>query len=231
MTKNFKGGYKIVSLNGNDLASGDSFVVNGLYENLVNSYKKPILVTEIVIDGEKQQDSFAVVKQSDGGYTIDVYGYALTVTSEDAVSISEVAQVTSIGGVSGDITLGTGLEITEDGELSATGGSGGDKWYIHNYQSPQSTISTLQVVTRASAVATNLKEFVKVIMNATYFGYYNNSGHEMLGCGSFVNGPQTEPFNPTEFFITALDKTSNTLVTVTMTSFTSSQYNSVKEWN
>lgn len=229
MTKNFKGGYKIVSLNGNDLASGDSFVVNGLYENLVNSYKKPILVTEIVIDGEKQQDSFAVVKQSDGGYTIDVYGYALTVTSEDAVSIVEVAQVTSIGGVSGDITLGTGLTITEDGELSAESG-GGSKWYLHNYQSPQSTISTLQVVSRVSTLATNLKEFILVIMNATYFGYYNNTGHEMLGCGSFVNAPQMTPFNPTEFFITALDKTSNTLVTTTLSAFSSSSYNSIKEW-
>lgn len=112
MTKNFKGGYKIVSLNGNDLASGDSFVVNGLYENLVNSYKKPILVTEIVIDGEKQQDSFAVVKQSDGGYKIDVYDYALTVTSEDSVSAVALPEITSIG---------DGLDLT-DGELSATGG-------------------------------------------------------------------------------------------------------------
>lgn len=120
MTKNFKGGYKIVSLNGNDLASGDSFVVNGLYENLVNSYKKPILVTEIVIDGEKQQDSFAVVKQSDGGYTIDVYGYALTVTSEDAVTIAVLPEITSIG---------TGLTL-EDGELSASGGLG--QLYVHN---------------------------------------------------------------------------------------------------
>lgn len=128
MTKNFKGGYKIVSLNGNDLASGDSFAVSGLYENLVNSYKKPILVTEIVIDGEKQQDSFAVVKQSDGGYTIDVYDYTLTVTVEDTVTIAEVTQVDSIGGVSGEITLGTGLSITEEGELSAEGGG---KVYMH----------------------------------------------------------------------------------------------------
>lgn len=114
MTKNFKGGYKIVSLNGNDLASGDSFVVSGLYENLVNSYKKPILVTEIVIDGEKQQDSFAVVKQSDGGYKIDVYDYALTVTSEDSVSAVALPEITSIG---------EGLDLT-DGELSVSGGGG-----------------------------------------------------------------------------------------------------------
>lgn len=122
MTKNFKGGYKIVSLNGNDLASGDSFVVNGLYENLVNSYKKPILVTEIVIDGEKQQDSFAVVKQSDGGYKIDVYDYALTVTSEDSVSAVALPEITSIG---------DGLDLT-DGELSVSGGGGDVKLYNHN---------------------------------------------------------------------------------------------------
>ena len=123
MTKNFKGGYKIVSLNGNDLASGDSFVVNWLYENLVNSYKKPILVTEIVIDGEKQQDSFAVVKQSDGGYKIDVYDYALTVTSEDSVSAVVLPEITSIG---------EGLTL-ENGELSASGG-GGNTLYSHSVQ-------------------------------------------------------------------------------------------------
>lgn len=187
MTKNFKGGYKIVSLNGNDLASGDSFVVNGLYENLVNSYKKPILVTEIVIDGEKQQDSFAVVKQSDGGYKIDVYDYALTVTSEDAVTIAEVTQVNSIGGVSGDITLGTGLSITEDGELSSTGGSG-TKYYMHNV-SFYDTYGSLKLYFLFSYISTSstplttyigLRDKLGVNKAVIASGYANDGTHNII---------------------------------------------------
>lgn len=120
MTKNFKGGYKIVSLNGNDLTSVDAFTIEGLYASLENSYKKPILVTEIVIDGEKEQDAYAVVKKNESGYSIEVYGYALTVTDEDSVTSVALPEITSIG---------TGLDLT-DGELSASGG--GSTLYQHD---------------------------------------------------------------------------------------------------
>lgn len=120
MTKNFKGGYKIVSLYGNDLTSADPFTIDGLYASLENSYKKPILVTEIVIDGEKEQDAYAVVKKNDSGYSIEVYGYALTVTDEDSVTSEALPEITSIG---------SGLDLT-DGELSASGG--GTTLYQHN---------------------------------------------------------------------------------------------------
>lgn len=126
MTKNFKGGYKIVSLNGNDLTSESAFTIKGIYEDLRDSYSKPILVTEIVIDDEKQQDAYAVVKKTESGYTIDVYDYALTVTDEDAVTSEAIVKgITSIDGYEGEVTLGEGLSLTEEGELSATGGGGG----------------------------------------------------------------------------------------------------------
>lgn len=181
MTKNFKGGYKIVSLNGNDLASGDSFVVSGLYENLVNSYKKPILVTEIVIDGEKQQDSFAVVKQSDGGYKIDVYDYALTVTSEDSVSAVALPEITSIG---------TGLTL-EDGELSASGGLG--QLYIHNivFTYTEGTGGSAKVIWQFRFTITNTVE-TAYTSYSDILSYFENvkttispsaSGFNINGCG------------------------------------------------
>lgn len=216
--KVFKGGYKIVSLLNIDITS--DFTISGIYDDIKDSHGKPILVSEINVGGEKMNDAYTIVKQDNTDYIIEVYGYSLTIASDDSVTVASLPEITSIG---------TGLTLT-DGELSASGGGGGDKWYIHNYQSPQSSISTLQVVTRSSALATNLKEFVKVILNATYFGYYNSGGHEMLGCGSFVNAPHIEPFNPNEFFITAVDKTTNTLVTTTFTTFATSSYNSIKEW-
>ena len=171
MTKNFKGGYKIVSLNGNDLASGDSFVVNGLYENLVNSYKKPILVTEIVIDGEKQQDSFAVVKQSDGGYKIDVYDYALTVTSEDSVSAVALPEITSIG---------TGLTLT-DGELSSNV-QGGDI-YFHRYVIKEKTGTAfrcnLEFFISKDTVFTSVEELIN------YFLVEGDTNVILSGTGTF----------------------------------------------
>lgn len=180
MTKNFKGGYKIVSLNGNDLASGDSFVVNGLYENLVNSYKKPILVTEIVIDGEKQQDSFAVVKQSDGGYKIDVYDYALTVTSEDSVSAVALPEITSIG---------DGLDLT-DGELSASGGSG--KIYLHMFNLYET--SPQQVTCRVTLYTTR-KEPFSTIDDFLTFLYQSITQNTTLDVrGTYVSGSNYYPY-------------------------------------
>ena len=182
MTKNFKGGYKIVSLNGNDLASGDSFVVNGLYENLVNSYKKPILVTEIVIDGEKQQDSFAVVKQSDGGYKIDVYDYALTVTSEDSVSAVALPEITSIG---------TGLTL-EDGELSAE--SGGNTLYAHSIRMTSTSTPTLYCmfthISSSNAVidtATKLKNIINDNKNRVASGMIYSSTQTVIISGFYYN--------------------------------------------
>ena len=181
MTKNFKGGYKIVSLNNNDLASGDSFVVNGLYENLVNSYKKPILVTEIVIDGEKQQDSFAVVKQSDGGYKIDVYDYALTVTSEDSVSAVALPEITSIG---------DGLTL-EDGELSATGGN---TLYVHSIRMTSSSSPTLYCMfTHISSsdvtinTATKLKNIINDDKNRVASGMIYSSTQTVIISGFYYN--------------------------------------------
>ena len=202
MTKNFKGGYKIVSLNGNDLASGDSFVVNGLYENLVNSYKKPILVTEIVIDGEKQQDSFAVVKQSDGGYKIDVYDYALTVTSEDSVSAVALPEITSIG---------NGLTLT-DGELSVEGGGSAlyrHDIYIHNAPGNNVYDVVLLVYSHSNAPLNSfakLKAFFNSSNDVVASGYCKTSNHSGLVIKvSFTSG--------TDYTLKVYDVTANDTVT------------------
>lgn len=193
MTKNFKGGYKIVSLNGNDLTSADPFTIDGLYASLENSYKKPILVTEIVIDGEKEQDAYAVVKKNESGYSIEVYGYALTVTDEDAVTSTQITldAVTSIGGVSGDITLGEGLAITEEGELSASGGGGG-KIYLHLFNLYET--SPLQVTCRI-ALYTSRNEAFSTIDDFLTFMYESiNSNTTFDVRGTYVSGSDYYPY-------------------------------------
>lgn len=206
MTKNLKGGYKIVSLKGNDLTSESAFIIKGIYEELRDSYSKPILVTDIVIDDEKQQDAYAVVKKTDFGYTIDVYGYALTVTDEDTVTSVALPEITSIGdgltledgelstsggvdsigGVSGAITLGSGLAITEEGELSASGG--GKTLYQHfikmsQFSSNYGAYCGITIV-NDSPNALDTYDKIKAYINNTsdvitmYGGYYSTQTNQ-----------------------------------------------------
>lgn len=126
--KNLKGGYKIVSLQKNDIAS--SFTLTGLYDAIKDSYDKPILLTEIVVSTEEKNDVYTLVNKSGTSYVVEAYGYTLTVASNDAVTTAVKSNgVTSIGGKDGAITLGSGLSIDADGELSATGG--GNTLYQH----------------------------------------------------------------------------------------------------
>jgi len=88
MAKNIKGGYKIVSLNGLDL-TGESLAIVGLYEKLAHSYDKPILVTNIVIDGEKKKNAFVQVEVVDDGIKInDLYGYDLLIEEDGDITVS-----------------------------------------------------------------------------------------------------------------------------------------------
>lgn len=175
MTKNLKGGYKIVSLKGNDLTSESAFTIKGIYEELRDSYSKPILVTEIVIDDEKQQDAYAVVKKTEFGYTIEVYDYALTVTDEDLVSSVALPEITSIG---------EGLDLT-DGELSASGG-GGSKLYRHMFNISGSTCNLyFNYVTTKSEPFTSFK----AVMQDWYDNITLSTGFKtalvLLGIGSY----------------------------------------------
>ena len=88
MAKNLKGGYKIVSLNGLDLV-GESLAIEDLYDKLAKSYDKPILVTGIVIDGEKKKNAFVQVEVLDDGIKInDLYGYDLLVEEDGDITVS-----------------------------------------------------------------------------------------------------------------------------------------------
>lgn len=88
--KNLKGGYKIISLQNNDLSSG--FTLEGIYEAIASSYGKPILVTDIVISGEKKNDVFTTVELTSDDYTFTVYGKTLTIDDADAVTVANASQ-------------------------------------------------------------------------------------------------------------------------------------------
>ena len=116
--KVFKGGYKIVSLLNIDITS--DFTIPGIYDDIKDSHGKPILVSEINVGGEKMNDAYTIVKQDNTDYIIEVYGYSLTIASDDSVTVASLPEITSIG---------EGLTL-EDGELSAT--ASGGKVYFHS---------------------------------------------------------------------------------------------------
>lgn len=183
--KNVKGGYKIISLEENDLTN--SFSVNGIYNALSKTYDKTILVSGIVIDGEKKNDAYTEVNVDSTDYKFTVYGYEVTVSSDDSVEAEEVTleAVTSIGGVDGAITLGSGLSITAEGELSAS--SEGVKYYKHYYRNPASGIGAVYVVTTNDTLATTKAEFMKIVLSATYFLFFDSGDTLRLGCCAHVS--------------------------------------------
>ena len=84
-----KGGYKIVSLHKIDLL-GESLVLAGIYLALINSYDKPIMLSDINIDGEIKKDALVQAEKGQNKVTIkNLYGYDLEISNEDAINVSE----------------------------------------------------------------------------------------------------------------------------------------------
>ena len=179
--KNFKGGYKIISLEGKDLTT--SFSVTGIYNALTETYQKTILVTGIVISGEKKNDAYTEVNIDSDDYKFTIYGYEVTVADDDSVeaSVTDIG-VTSIGGETGDFTLGTGLTLT-DHELSASAGE--TKLYKHYYRNVTGSI-TVYLVSPYSTLATTKNDFAKRVVSASMIEYFDANGVLRIGTGCFI---------------------------------------------
>lgn len=108
---NKKGGYKIVSLKGLDLTD-DSLELAGLYDALLVSYNKPILLSDINIDGEIKKNALVQVEVTDDGIKInDVYGYDILVEEDDDIVVTaNPHELPSIGSAS----IGQILKLDSD---------------------------------------------------------------------------------------------------------------------
>lgn len=81
-------GYKAVSLKNVNLTSAEAQTVNGIFESLETTYSKPILLTDIIIDGVEKNATFIELIPSSGNLTFTIYGRNITVTEDDSVSIN-----------------------------------------------------------------------------------------------------------------------------------------------
>lgn len=85
------GGYKIIDLKDVSL-NGTAKKVAGLHEEIENSYRKPLLVSGIVINGVERNDMFAEPLVSGNSYVFHLYSGKITVTNQDMVTYVADAQ-------------------------------------------------------------------------------------------------------------------------------------------
>ena len=113
---NKKGGYQLISLLG--IVITTLTAVPGIYERLVKSHGKPILVTDINVGGSKQNDIFVTPKLVSGDYVLEnVYGYDLTIDDDDSIVVTEHSGGTAVvANPTGSLSAGIlkGLQIGTD---------------------------------------------------------------------------------------------------------------------
>lgn len=83
------GGYKIIDLHDNNLTAVGT-TIKGIYEAIENSYRKPLLLSGVVIDGVEKNDAFVVAEAGAGSYTITYGSKVITITSEDDVTVEDI---------------------------------------------------------------------------------------------------------------------------------------------
>lgn len=85
-----KGGYKIIDFKDKNLTSSPT--IDGIYDSIENNYRKPLLLSGLVIGGVEKASVFAIATLSSTSFVFsNIYGYNITITDEDGVSITAVS--------------------------------------------------------------------------------------------------------------------------------------------
>lgn len=84
------GGYKVIDFDNTDLVTTntDGVTIPGIYESIENSYRKPLVLGNLVIDGVEKNDVFSSSTHADNEYTFTAYGHTITISNLDIVKIT-----------------------------------------------------------------------------------------------------------------------------------------------
>lgn len=82
------GGYKIIDLKDVNL-SATPVVITGIYNRVEDNYRKPILLSGIVIENVEMADCFVDLHVSSTSYVGTLHNYTITITSDDKVSVAQ----------------------------------------------------------------------------------------------------------------------------------------------
>ena len=82
----FKGGYKLIDLHNVNLKTGVGTTINGVYDAIKSSYRKPLVLTGVVLGSVKTNDTFVNVTVDNGNYKMTVPTGVIVVTKADLVT-------------------------------------------------------------------------------------------------------------------------------------------------
>ena len=83
-----KGGYKIINLNDTEINTTNGTTIAGIYESIENNYRKPLMLSGIVIESVEKPDTYIEVTSAENSFTFTAYGKTYTVTNNDLVKIA-----------------------------------------------------------------------------------------------------------------------------------------------
>lgn len=85
-----KGGYKIINFKDTPFETdGATMTLEGIYDSIEASYRKPLLLSGLNIDGVEHNDVYATPTISGSNYVFTAYGKTITITDTDAVSVTD----------------------------------------------------------------------------------------------------------------------------------------------
>lgn len=87
-----RGGYQMVSLKNLNIKS-TPILINDVYDTIENTMYKPIMLTDIVIDGVNKNSLYVEISTNETNYVIDLYGGTLTITNKNMVSFTKNEEV------------------------------------------------------------------------------------------------------------------------------------------
>lgn len=87
----FKGGYKLIDFKENNIVLDQSTTITGVYDAIEHNYRKPTLITGLVIGGAEKEDTFVNFEHSE-----NVYNGLLGMTSIDKVLFIKIANDDSV---------------------------------------------------------------------------------------------------------------------------------------
>lgn len=82
-----RGGYQIIDLKGVNHTPAVGMVHDDIYD-IVEGTTKPILLTNIVVDDKEYKDAFVTVDINESAFVIKIYGYTITINSNDVVTFT-----------------------------------------------------------------------------------------------------------------------------------------------
>ena len=82
-----KGGYKIIDFKDTPFETGGATMIEGIYDTVEASHRKPLLLSGLNIDGIERNDVYATPTLSGSNYVFTAHGKTITITDTDAVSV------------------------------------------------------------------------------------------------------------------------------------------------